>query len=623
MHVRLKLVLLCLLLVAGHAMAQNGRYVLVLYSNGRLVPGNVEVETGLRNAIARSAERPVQINTEFLDVPQFVGATYERMMTNYLHDKYAPESAPAVIVAVGRDALDFVLRQRTQLFPDVPVVHAAVFATFPKPIGPLPEDVVGVPIEYDIIGSIEQALHWHPKATQLLLVTGSTVRDRDWEKLLREKTSSFQESVKLEFLAGVPTAELLKRLKSLDATSLVFTPGFYQSGDELWTTPRDAVQMLAQASAAPVYGPFSTLIGTGAVGGRMPRFADIGQQAGQIVNSLLDGTAPAKLQLPRVMPNRLIVDWRQTQRWGISDADVPADAVVEFRQPTFWESYRTAGILGLAAILLQAALITALMLEHRRRLKAEIALAQRGAELAHASRLAIAGELTASIAHEINQPLAAILSNAEAAELLLKSGRLGPDEMGGILADIRRDDLRASEVISRLRTLLARQVVARQPLDLNAAIVEGCEMLEAEARRRAVKLVVRTGSEPVHVVGDSIQIQQVLINLVLNGMDAIGNLPERRRTLVVSTTLRGNGVELEVSDHGEGVAPENLPKLFDSFFSTKSRGMGLGLSITRTIVEGHGGRIWADSTRGVGTVFHVELPRFFKTSPAPQEQAWA
>lgn len=288
-----------------------------------------------------------------------------------------------------------------------------------------------------------------------------------------------------------------------------------------------------------------------------------------------------------------------------------------FRSPTFWEAHRTAGLIGGTVILLQAGLIAALVLEHRRRRRAEVALVQRGSELAHASRLAIAGELAASIAHEINQPLAAILANAEAAELLLLSGRQEPCDLGHILADIRRDDLRASDVIARLRTLLAKQAIARQPFELNAAVGDGCEMLNAEARRRAMTLVIRPSAAPARVIGDPIQIQQVLINLLLNAMDAVGDLPEGRRKIVVSIAVHEALAQITVSDRGHGIEPEHLPKLFDSFFSTKQRGMGLGLSITRSIVEAHGGRIWAVSTPGKATAFHLELPRWVGTSATP------
>ncbi len=618
---RLALFGIALWLVAGVALAAEPRNVLVLYSNARLVPGNLEVEAGLQESIRSSAERPVQVFSEFLDLPAFGGAAYEATMARYLREKYAAHP-PNVIVVAAREALDFSLRHRADLFPEVPVVHTAVSASFPGPLGVLPPDVVGVPVEYDILGTLEQALKWHPGARQVVFVSGSTSRDLEWERLFRQTAKQLANPVEVLFMAQVPSAEVAARLHALDGHAVVFTSGFYRSGDGRWFTPRQSVEFMAQASGAPIYGNFSSFLGTGAVGGKVTGFSAMGRQAGQIVNAVLAGTPPAAIPMPTSMPAVLDVDARQTQRWHIDDADIPASAVVEFKEPTFWENHRTAALVISTVILLQFGLIASLMLEHRRRRKAEMALVQRGGELAHASRLAVAGELTASIAHEINQPLAAILANTEAAEMLLAAGRDRKGDLTAILADIRRDDLRASNVISRLRTLLARQATAREDFELNDAIEDGCQMLGPEARRRDIALVLRRSPGPMHITGDPIQIQQVLINLALNAMDAIGDLPDGHRRIVVTLKENAERVHLEVSDRGRGIAPEHLPQLFDSFFTTKQRGMGLGLSITRSIVEAHGGRIWAESTPGAFTVFHVELPLFVQQSIRMEALAW-
>ncbi|MGO4391322.1 ATP-binding protein [Variovorax sp. M-6] len=588
-------------------MAANARNVLVLYSNGRLVPANVDVERGLKSAIVDSVDRPVEIFSEFLDYPEFVGEDYESTVATYLRNKYT-ERPPDAVVAVARQSLDFLLRHRAQLFPGVPLVHTAAFRAYPQPFPTLPADVVGVPVEYDPAGTVEQALRWHPKAHHLLVVTGATPRDREWEALLRDTLMRFEDRVAIEFLTGQPTDKVLERLRGLDSDWIVFTPGFYQGGDALKYTARESVQMMAMVANAPVYGTFSSFVGTGVVGGRVPSFEATGRQAGQIVSSLLDGVSPASLNLPKVMPNELNIDARQARRWGIDDKDIPSDAVVQFRQPTFWEAYRTVAIIGGTVILLQAALIASLTLEHHRRRKAELALVRRGGELAHASRLAIAGELTASIAHEINQPLAAILSNADAAEMILQSDVDRREDLHMILTDIRRDDLRASDVIRRLRTLLSNKAIERQAFEIAEIVGDACAILQAEARRREVTLVARDAATPGRVFGDPVQIQQVLINLVLNAMDAVAGMPGDRRTIVVSVEPEVRGFALLVRDRGRGIAPEHLPKLFDSFFSTKRRGMGLGLSIARTIVEAHGGRIRVESNPDSGTVFHVSLP---------------
>jgi signal transduction histidine kinase len=372
---------------------------------------------------------------------------------------------------------------------------------------------------------------------------------------------------------------------------------------------------MAAAATAPVYGPLDTFIGTGVVGGRMPSFEDMGRQAGQIVNELFAGAAPASLRLPEIAPTALRVDWRQVRRWGIDEKAIPADTVVYFREPPFWEAYRNATIAAAAVILLLVALIATLLVERRRRHHAELVAESQRTELAHASRLAMAGELTASIAHEINQPLGAILASADAAELHLQSGADRRDDLLRIVARIRRDDQRASDVIRRLRALLAKHEPERQPFELNAAVGDVATLLRGEAHQRRVTFDVRPAPQAAYVVGDPIQISQVLINLVLNAMDAAADAPEDRRAVVVSIAKIAGSLSIAVRDRGHGIAPEHLPKLFDSFFSTKQRGMGLGLSIARTIVEAHGGRIWAENG-GEGAAFHVELPAYDGASVA-------
>ena len=216
--------------------------------------------------------------------------------------------------------------------------------------------------------------------------------------------------------------------------------------------------------------------------------------------------------------------------------------------------------------------------------------------------------MTGAIAHEINQPLGAILSNADTADLILESPADRRDELRTILADIRRDDLRASEVIRRLRALLAKHEVERKLVDVSEVASELLPILQAEAKRRGVTLEVRSPSRVALVLGDRVQPQQVLINLVLNAMEAVSELSEDRRTIVVEVESDGTHGVLTVRDHGPGVALENLSRVFDSFFSTKREGMGIGLSIARTLVEAHGGRIQAQPGPEAGMIFRVELP---------------
>jgi C4-dicarboxylate-specific signal transduction histidine kinase len=224
------------------------------------------------------------------------------------------------------------------------------------------------------------------------------------------------------------------------------------------------------------------------------------------------------------------------------------------------------------------------------------------------TRVSTVGQLAASLAHELNQPLGAILRNAEAGELFLHDPSPDLDELRAILADIRQDDQRAGAVIDRMRALMKRRDPERHRLDLRLVVDDLFALVYADAEKRRVRLARESDPALPPVLGDRVQLQQVVLNLLLNAMDALEATPPERRLVTVRARPVGTTVEVTVSDTGPGIPADTLSRVFEPFFTTKPAGLGMGLAISRDIIEAHGGRLWAANNAAGGATFTLTLP---------------
>ncbi|MGO4833579.1 sensor histidine kinase, partial [Rhizobiaceae sp. 2RAB30] len=284
--------------------------------------------------------------------------------------------------------------------------------------------------------------------------------------------------------------------------------------------------------------------------------------------------------------------------------------IVSFKEETLWEQYWAETVTALAVVALQGLVIAGLLLERRRRTAAEREARARLIEVVHLNQSATAGALSASIAHELNQPLGAIRVNAEAAEVILKSDKPDLQLIHQILADIRDDDQRAGDIIVRLRGMLKKRgEIELQEFDLNDAIGSAIQILRPEAERRSVVVTYDKTEEALPIKADQVHLQQVVLNLATNAMDAMLEDGSAERNLLFQTRrTEASRVELSISDTGRGIPVEKLASVFDAFYTTKPTGTGLGLSIARAIIETYGGKIWADNRPEGGAVFRFVLP---------------
>jgi PAS domain S-box-containing protein len=271
-----------------------------------------------------------------------------------------------------------------------------------------------------------------------------------------------------------------------------------------------------------------------------------------------------------------------------------------------WAEVSTSAVLTDAGT---PSLFAGVVVDITERKRAEEALRLAQAELAHASRVMVMGQITASIAHEVNQPLAAVVVSGNAGLRWLDANPPNLGEARDTLRRIIKDGNRASEVLGRIRALLQKRTLDRTGLGLNDLIRDTIAVTAHELQRHRVSVQLELGDELPTVMGDRVQLQQVLLNLILNAVDAMADATDGTRVLRIGSRIDEPGsVAIEVRDCGKGFEPGSVDRLFEAFFTTKPAGLGMGLSVSQTIVEAHGGRIWATANDGPGATLHLSLP---------------
>lgn len=560
-----------------------------------------------RSEVLKGSKTSVAIYSEVLELGRFNSPQYQELLRTFLREKYRDRPI-GVVVVHGSLALEVFMRLRADVWPSAPVVIAFVQPQDLTRLS-LPPDITGTTSQLEFRNVTKTARALVPSLKRIALV--GTRYDKDpFRTHFMQELSAFGSELELIDLLDLPLAEAAKRIATLPEDTVVYYSNLYAVGSDPSLILADVVPLLSEASNRPIISDNSFHIGLGSTGGNVALVEPIAVESARRVLRILDGEPAASMPITAVDFTRPIFDWRQLKRWNISEANLPPGSEIRFRTPGLWEQYRWHLIAIFSAILLQAVVISVLLVERRRRSLAEIEAGRRRREVIHLNRVATATVLSSSIAHELNQPLGAILINTETARQLLRAVPPDLSQIGEILSDIARDDQRANEILQRQGGLLKKGHDGNsQVLDLNSSVADVVDMAGPEARKRGIVLSVGRTSGVLPVRTDPIQMQQVILNLVMNGMDALVDCDASARKLTIETSRsRGTMAEVAVSDSGKGIPDDRLARIFDAFFTTKPQGTGLGLPIARTIIETYGGTIWAENRAGGGAAFHFRLP---------------
>jgi len=623
---------LFLCVLAPNATAQRAGHstrVLVLYQQQAETQPMLEFTQQLRLTITKELGSPVEFYQEALDFDRFAGREQSSPLVDYFNDKYRRFGID-IVVPVGGRALRFAVDQLGRVLPNVPIVFALCAAPQTDPAAQ-PANVTGRLDSASRFGpTLWMARRLQPDAQRIVVVGGAGPADSATVSAAVSAAATLRDSLELTVLQGLSLDVLLARLRQIPRRSIVIFANYRYDARGQAFEPLDIVGSIARAASAPMYTQLGSYVDEGVVGGSVLRFDDEGLRTGRLVVRVLRRRAGERMPPVEPIAKSFVADWRQLRRWGLSEKRLPPGTEVVFREPTLWERHRAVVLVALGVIIAELLLTGGLLAERRQRKRAQ-AMAEeqhRRADetrrhVAHMGRVALVGELAATMSHELRQPLAAIRANAETgARLLTRStGQFGEDERGlceEIFSEIVADDLLASDIITRVRALVRKEELPQQPVDLNEVCRTSERLVQHDALTRGIDIILSLDPRIPPVTGDPIQLQQVVLNLILNALDACAVSTNPR--IVVGTVARGHEVEVSVRDNGPGLPEDVRPHLFESFFTTKSQGLGLGLVIVQSIVERHHGQVRAENGEQGGAIFRVVLPGTRSSAPGPSKE---
>ena len=591
--------------IAEQPDVKSSKRVLILHSFGRDYSPFAEMGNSFRTTLINRAKFALDLYEATVFKARFEQAD-EKGLLSYLHDTFTTRK-PDVIVTLGFPAAKFMEQNRQELFPDIPIVVSHLERRLSRSWSD--RDAVTVMLEVRPDNFVENILRLLPETETIVTVIGNSPLEQYWRKQAEREFARFMNRVKFEWLNELSLEGMKQKVSRLPPNTAILETVVLVDADGIPHPSNRSLSEIYKAANAPVFSYSDFEFGKGIVGGSLNQWNTFGQRIAAATLRILNDEKPSSIKYPPLLAGSPVYDWRELKRWNISEERLPPGSVVHFREDRLWQRYRPQIIMVAIAMIAQALLIAGLFVERHRRQLAEIEARNHLTELTYMNRRAAAGEASASIAHEINQPLAAIVSSGNAALRWLENKKPDLDETKTALARIVSDGHRAAQVIETLRGMYRREEPEKVPVDVNMLIRDVLSFLnhELEKNRISVKAVLTDGLP--YVQGDPTQLKQVILNLVMNAAEAMNQINGTQRRLLIRSESDPSGqVVISVDDSGPGIAPEELDRMFEPFFTKKPKGMGLGLAICRTIAKAHDGQLAAAPSRTGGLVFTLTLP---------------
>jgi signal transduction histidine kinase len=512
--------------ICGEAASAAPKRVLLLHSFGLDAPPWSEYSKHLRAELFRKLPHEIDLVEATLETARLPGDVDDGPFADYLAALFS-KRPPDLVITVAAPAARFVQRQRQRLFVNTPLL---ITAAEPRRYKPSPDsNETAVLTAIDLFAVMQNILEVLPATDHIAVVLGASPLERFWKEEIKNAVKPLSDRVTFTFFNDLSFEDMLKTVSALPPRSAVFFGALTVDAKGVPLIDGGIFSRFRDASKAPIFSYEDSYFGSGLVGGPLLSVSDISRRVVEAAAHILSGDVASSIPTTVIGFATPRFDWRELQRWGIKEADLPAGSQVDFREPSFWNQHRWTVIGISSAILLQALMIAALLFERFRRRRAEAASRKRLFEMTQMNRSMTVSAMSSSIAHELNQPLGAILNNAGAAEVLLSKTPPDIEQLREIIADIRKDDERAGEIIGHLRGFLRTKDADLGEVSIGRAISDVLQIIEPEAAKRGIKIDCDQASQLFSVHADHVHLQQVLLNLALNGLDSMKDVPSSRQ----------------------------------------------------------------------------------------------
>jgi signal transduction histidine kinase len=470
-------------------------------------------------------------------------------------------------------------------------------------------------LKYQVKETLKNAFGLFPEHKNIFVVSGISKFDSFYTLLVSKTKSDFEPERKFRFISNLTLDSTIRFIKTVPRESIVLVPAYLEDAAKVNFSTPEVMEILSKNSPAPVFlsvtdGGFKGQ--GGGLGGYLFSYTKLGEETGRVARKILDGKSIQQIEVADNRFYQYMYDWKELERWHLTDSGlIPSNSIIYNKETSFFELYKWYLLGTLVFIVSQMVLIIYLFrLNKRQKLMNEKMEVTEGMyrELVHTDRLSKMSLLTASLSHELFQPLAAIKLTAQAGKQFIQSEKLDLERASNLFDHIIEDEVRATKLIRSVKNMMKAESENKEEVNLSVLVNETVDLIRSEAKKEAIEINMSSDSDGVQVMGDKIQLQQVLMNFIRNSMAAMDTNAHQPKVLNISVRSEEHEVIVCVQDTGRGIDPVIKEKLFKPFTSTKKDGFGIGLTLCKSLVEKHDGRIWAENLPEGGSVFAFSIP---------------